>query len=380
MKIDYNKNKLERFIPITLIELQEEVKKLQIVDDNLLLQFTNKLRSYYHMEFHSELLKLKTNYHPFNPDRDTITLKKFSQEELIIKEKKLLEDIMPLLNSANYEKLTQESINKAIEETSPYGVDVSINFKEFDNLHLFFRGSSIREKEQRTLRTFYLRKEIIKTKIYRRLFLFFKQQVKGKELIYLKLFKDIPQSDLEMLFPNIKVKISLIDKIKLAITGGGGTIAGTVSLIGKMAVSLEPIALLTALGAFVAIIGRQVNSIFTHRTKYMAKLTKNLYFYNLDNNAGAISHILDMAEDEEVKEVFLSYLFILNSPKSLTKEKLDKDIESFIYNTFNLPMNFEIEDALDKLTRLQLVTETEITGKLNAVNLEKALILLQNKN
>jgi hypothetical protein len=375
--INYNHNKLERFIPITLIELQEEVTKLQIIDENLLVEFTNKLRSYYHTQFYGDLLKLKTNYHPFNPDRDTITLKSFSKEELILKEKRLLDDIVPLLNSANYEQLTQDSINKAIKETSPYGVDVSVNFEEFDNLHLFFRGSAIREEKQRTINSFYLKKELVKTKIYRRLFLFFKQQVKGKELIYLKLFKDIPQSDLEMLFPNIKVKISLLDKIKLIITGGGGTIAGTVTLLSKMAVSLEPIALLTALGGFLAILGRQITSIFTHRTKYMAKLTKNLYFYNLDNNAGAISHILDTAEDEEVKEVFLAYLFILYAEKSLTKKELDHSIEEFIYNTFSIPMNFEIEDALDKLIRLKLVNEN--IGKFNAVSIEEALNILQNK-
>jgi len=377
MKIDYNDNKLERFIPITFIELQEEVCKLQIIEKNLLEEFTNRLRNYYHKEFHSELLKLKTNYHPFNPDRDTITLKNFSKEELIRKEEKLLDDIIPLLNSANYEHLTQDSINQAIKETSPYGVDVSVDFNEFDNLHLFFRGSAIREENQRTAKSFYLKKERVQTRIYRRLFLFFKQKVDGKELIYLKLFKDIPQSDLEMLFPNIKVKISLLDKIKLTITGGGGTIAGSMTLIGKMAVSLEPMALLSALGAFGVIVGRQITSIFTHRTKYMAKLAKNLYFYNLDNNAGAISHILDMAEDEESKEVFLAYLFILKSSKSLTKEKLDSNIEKFIHDTFNIPMDFEIDDALEKLEKLGLIKQIRNNEKLEAIDIEQALVILR---
>jgi len=376
MNINYNNNKLERFIPITFIELQDEVTKLQIIDNNLLEQFSSCLREYYHKEFHSELLKIKTNYHPFNPDRDTITLKSFSNEELIAKEQKLLEDIVPLLNSANYEQLTEKEINEAIEETSPYGVDVSVDFKEFDNLLLFFRGSAFRKEERRTPKSLYLKKETIETRIYRRLFLLFKQQVEGKDLIYLKLFKDIPQSDLEMLFPNIQVKISLLDKIKLTVTGGGGTIAGTMTLIGKMATTLEPMALLSALGAFGAIVGRQITSIFTHRTKYMAKLTKNLYFYNLDNNAGAISHILDMAEDEEAKEVFLAYLFLLNSPTSLSKEELDSTIEEFINNTFNIPMDFEIEDALDKLIQLQLVTLNN--EKLQAIDIQKAINILRN--
>jgi len=375
MNINYSQNKLERFIPITFIELQEEVNKLQIIDTTLLDEFSNSLREYYHKEFHSELLKIKTNYHPFNPDRDTITLKSFSSNELKIKEEKLIDDIVPLLNSANYEQLTEDAINEAIEETSPYGVDVSVDFKEFDNLLLFFRGSAIKKEERRTLKSLYLKKELLETKIYRRLFLLFKQTIDGKEQIYLKLFKDIPQSDLEMLFPNIKVKISLIDKIKLTVTGGGGTIAGAMTLIGKMAVHLDPIALLSALGAFGAIIGRQITAIFSHRTKYMAKLTKNLYFYNLDNNAGAISHILDMAEDEEVKEVFLAYMFLLQSPTSLTKEQLDTTIEEFIQTTFNIPMDFEIEDALNKLIALKLVAYKN--EELQAIEFKEALSILR---
>ena len=376
MSINYNDQKLERFIPITFIELQEEVSKIQILDSKLLEDFSSLLREYYHKEFHSELLKIKTNYHPFNPDRDTITLKEFSAKELEQKEKKLLSDIIPLLNSANYEQLTGEDINEAIEETSPYGVDVSVDFNEFDNLLLFFRGSAIKKEQRRTLKSLYLKKEEIETKIYRRLFLLFKQNIDGKEQIYLKLFKDIPQSDLEMLFPNIKVKISLLDKIKLTVTGGGGTIAGAMTLIGKMTVHLDPIALLSALGAFGAVVGRQITSIFTHRTKYMAKLAKNLYFYNLDNNAGAISHIIDMAEDEEAKEVFLAYLFLLHSPTSLTKEELDNKIEEFIINTFNIPMDFEIYDALQKLIKIGLVKDTN--NSFQALDIKTALSVLKS--
>ena len=376
MNINYNNNKLERFIPITFIELQEEVAKFYITDNDLLEEFSSLLREYYHKIFHSELLKIKTNYHPFNPDRDTITLKKFSDEKLKQKEQKLLADIIPLLNSANYEQLTQDAINEAIEETSPYGVDVSVDFNEFDNLLLFFRGSAIKKEQRRTFQSLYLKKEEIETKIYRRLFLLFKQQNEGKEQIYLKLFKDIPQSDLEMLFPNIKVKISLLDKIKLTVTGGGGTIAGAMTLIGKMAVHLDPIALLSALGAFGAVVGRQITSIFTHRTKYMAKLAKNLYYYNLDNNAGAISHILDMAEDEEAKEVFLAYLFLLNSPTPLSKEELDEKIEIFVNTTFNIPMDFEIEDALDKLIKIGLVKKNN--NLLEAEDIQTALSVLKS--
>ena len=371
--INYNDDKLERFIPIAFSELKEEIIKLNISNCNDVENLAKSLRSYYHKDFYNRLLEAKRYYHLFNPDRDTVSIKEYTKEEKENLESIFIEKIVPLLNSANYERLNQLDINKAIEETSPYGVDVKVNFDEFDKLFLFFRGSAKKIEKRRTIKTLFLKKELIETLVYRRLFLLFKQKIDEKEYIYLKLFKDIPQSDLEMLFPNIKVKIALIDKIKLSVTGGGGTAAGAMSLFGKLSLALEPVALVSAIGAFGALIGRQIMSVFNHRTKYMAKLSKNLYYYNLDNNAGAISHLFDMAEDEESKEVFLAYMFLLQN-NGLTKEHLDKKIESFINDTFNIPMDFEIEDAIEKLLKLQLIRYEN--NKMLVMKIEDAIKLL----
>jgi len=374
LQIDYNTNKLERFIPITFVELEENILFLNIANKEDTKKFATLLRKIYHTIFHTQLLDIKKDYHSFNPDRDTITLKQYNNSELKNIEDSFLKNMIPLLNSANYEQLSQEEINEAFEETSPYGVEVSVDFNEFDNILLFFRGSAIKQEKRRTLKKLFLKKEDISTQIYRRLFILFKQKVDGKDLIYLKLFKDIPKSDLEMLFPNTKVKIALLDKVKLAVTGGGGTIAGSFTLLGKLAIALEPMALLSAIGAFGAIVWRQISSIFNHRVKYMAQLTKNLYFYNLDNNAGAISYILDMAEDEESKEVFLSYMFLLQSKEPLSIEDLDLKIEQYIQEQYSVPMDFEIDDAIQKLVALNLVIKLE--NKYQAKSIQKSIEIL----
>ena len=41
------------------------------------------------------------------------------------------------------------------------------------------------------------------------------------QYVYMRLFKDIPQEDLEMMFPNTQVQLRLFDKIKLGVTAGG---------------------------------------------------------------------------------------------------------------------------------------------------------------
>ena len=49
----------------------------------------------------------------------------------------------------------------------------------------------------------------------------------------LKLFQNVPRADIEMLFPNTKVEFKLLDKLKLGLTAGGGTVAGLMSIIPK---------------------------------------------------------------------------------------------------------------------------------------------------
>jgi len=362
MNVNYNNEKLERFIPITFNELKENILELDIAKAEEIEEFASLLQGHYHNLFHSQLIDIKESYHPFNPDRDTVTNKKYSHNDLENLQTKFLKDISPLLNSANYEELSEDDLNEAMNETSPYGVDVSVDFEDFEIIKLFFRGSAIKKEIVRTPKSLYLKKAEQTTYIYRRLFILFKQKQHNadeKELIYLKLFKDIPRNDLEMLFPNTKVKISLVDKVKLLVTGGGGTIGGAVTLLGKLAVTLDPIALLTAIGVFAGIIWRQIKSIFNHRVKYMAKLAESLYYYNLDNNAGVISYILDMAEAEEGKEAFLAYMFLLRSPKALSIKELDFMIEEFIFEKFSLKADFEIDDAIVKLTKLQLIDKTD---------------------
>ncbi|MCK9910185.1 TMEM143 family protein, partial [Microbacteriaceae bacterium K1510] len=71
--------------------------------------------------------------------------------------------------------------------------------------------------------------------------------------IYMKLFKNIPRSDIEMVFPNTRVRFRFYDKLRLGATAGGGLTLGTVSAAGKVALlATNPIA---AAGALVGLGG-----------------------------------------------------------------------------------------------------------------------------
>lgn len=102
----------------------------------------------------------------------------------------------------------------------------------------------------------------------------------------------------------------------------------------------------------------------------MAELAKKLYFYNLDNNRGALNYIVHMAEDSECKEALLAYLFLLESNKTISEQELDKSIEQYIKNIYSIEMDFEIDDGIRKLSDLGLIIKTD--GRLNAIKIQDA--------
>ena len=68
-----------------------------------------------------------------------------------------------------------------------------------------------------------------------------------------------------------------------------------------------------------------------------------------------IRNLVDTAEEEEFKEAILAYYFLLVEDRDLTTTELDETVERWFENKHNCRINFEIEDALQKLERWNLV-------------------------
>ena len=117
---------------------------------------------------------------------------------------------------------------------------------------------------------------------------------------------------------------------------------------------------MTALAAIGAFLFKQWNSYKNRKIKFMKTLGDSLYFKNLDNNAGVFYHIIADAEEEEFKEALLGYTFLLKSEEGLSARALDHRIEAWFQETFEVPLDFEVEDALGKLERLNLC---EVIGR-----------------
>ncbi len=202
--------------------------------------------------------------------------------------------------------------------------------------------------------------------------------------IYIKVFKNIPREDLEMMFPTTRVRFKLFDKIKLSVTtgtgvatsiygsltGGSSTVAaGGGLLTGLLAV---PYAMTMAIAGLAVVIFKQISEFFNQRTKYSMELARRLYFHSLADNRGALNLMIDRAEEQDLKEdLLLYYSLSQQSWPSADIGGLDKHIEEFILRDFGVVANFDIGDALARLKSDGLIKETQ--GQLVPISPEQAI-------
>src|SRR5690606_32963958 len=102
------------------------------------------------------------------------------------------------------------------------------------------------------------------------------------ENIYLKLFKNIPRTDIEMVFPNTRVKFRLLDKLRLGLTAGGGLGMGAVGAAGKLAVGASnPAVAASAVLGLGGVAFRQAVNFLNQKQRYMVVMAQNLYFHSM---------------------------------------------------------------------------------------------------
>jgi len=213
----------------------------------------------------------------------------------------------------------------------------------------------------------------------------------------LKMFQNVPKADIEMLFPNTTVGMRVIAKLMIgvpALVGGTaifttkmgasfillGTLVGYWLGIISEPVSLDQaslVALLASVGGIASYLFKQFSDFRNRKLAFMQTLTENLYFKNLDNNAGVFHRLIDEAEEEECKEAFFAYYFLLVKQDITGADTLDDAIESWFRASWGCDVDFEVDDALNKLRNLGLVIE--IPSVLTAVEIERGCEILDKR-
>ena len=178
------------------------------------------------------------------------------------------------------------------------------------------------------------------------------------DYVYIKLFKNIPRSDVEMAFPNTSVRFRMFDKIKFGVTAGSGFGVGVVSTAGKLALLSNPYTLVMTLAGLGGIAVRQASAFINQRNRYMVVLARNLYFHSMADNRGVMTLLADRAADEDIKEEMLLYTAVADARVSVRELKaVDEAIEQYLSKTFGIHVNFDVEERLARLKRDGVVTE-----------------------
>lgn len=341
-----------------------------------------KIETHFQNTFHLLRHELKHAYAPVDPDADTRMVETFRSDPAVERLGAIIEEV---LDRANYDKVSREQLLRAFKSASLFQLKLHVDLDEFEEALLFTRGASEREEEVKTL--FGLRRRQVKFINYERVVLFirFRKDVDARATLggcqpgstMLKLFQNVPGADMEMLFPNTRVGMRLIDKMMIAVPAlvSGGIVmttklGATLVLLGSLfgfwlglhadPVTLDKAAilvLLAGLGTLGGFFWKQYSSFRNRKLRFTQALTENLYFKLLDNNAGVLFRILDEAEDSECKEALLAYSFLLKSTVPLTASELDEEIEQWFEQQWQCRFDFDIDDALNKLALLELATE-----------------------
>jgi hypothetical protein len=343
----------EHFLPIDLFDLRQALvaRAASGVGAALGELFELYVRLF-HARLRPDLERLKRAYAPLRPDEDLLDLFTENAAQRAAGRETLLMELDTVLRRANYVPLTPAALDGALTKTSPHGLEVSVDLADYEVLRLYVRGRGLQRASHRHWRSGFTRLETSETPIYRRLFLVL--SLEPAEL-HLKLFRDVPDTDLEMLLPNTRVRIRAFDKLRLGVTGGGGVLGESVSAVTKLSATLNPITACLAIAGLGGVLWRQVSSVLAQRTKYMAALKSRLYFHNLDNNQGALTHLVELAGEEECKEALLAYAFLLGEP--CDRATLDGRVEAFLLQSFGLRADYEVQDGVRKLREAGLVLE-----------------------
>jgi hypothetical protein len=385
----------EHFIPLRKADLIEMLATRQSLSKDTEEQFSRLCRlveATLHGTFHDRLAQLKEAYASFDPDADAAPRTPLSDSELEARAGAVFAQFVSLLERANFRQLPREEIEAAVRSASQWGFKLSIDFSIFERLEVFARGDVIgKQKVRPWLKPW--RTVEIEVPTYQRLAVIFRLHP-GARLdesdalvrpIVLKLFKNIPKADVEILLPGSRVKMSLWDQGRIWLPTASGLGLAGYKLIAGGALMLT-FASLWSVAAFYSVaaaaIGYGAKTFFSYNTtkdKHQLKLTRNLYFQNLDNNAGVLFRLLDEAEEQEFRETILAWWVLWRHGKDgWTPRQIDRAVERFLRRTLDLGLDFEIHDALDKLRRLRMV-EATAGGKWLAVDLETAVAELERQ-
>jgi hypothetical protein len=338
----------------------------------------------FHYEYFAQLEALREEYFYFNPE--IAPHPQFDRDARERAYADLAASLARVAEDANFIELSHAEIAQAHRERVLTRVEIEAPVDDYREVRVFRRGHH-QETVERT-DWLGLRKRRHDVTVYDDVVVFVAikpegEIVSGRERkrlaqrkirpgsVLIKYFRNVASADINALFPHVRVVMGLRDKLLLsgpALAGGlpillklASTITVLFLVIGfylglsasvkddEMAAALAALSGLVALGGFVM---RQWLRYRHQALKYQKELTDNIYFRNINNNAGIFDAMIGAAEDQECKEAFLVYYFLCTATAAIPQPELKERIERWLRQAFGTTVDFAVAAALARLERL----------------------------
>ena len=350
----------DRFIPLRAEDLEQVLiadAAFFGCDSEELRKTCERFREQIDRESRSFRRLLEREYAPFDPDRDTMSLTEIEDCRRPEDYENILRRLSFLFDKANFEKLSDVQIEQAIRRANSRRMTVRVRSDAVEHLEVWVRGRGEITQRKTTWRHPIAGVEF-ETEIFRRMVVV--ARLKDDPNIVIKLFKDIPESDVESLLPHAHATMTLLDRIKL-VGSGAGALGATVAKLMTIAISFAALGKLIwilAFGLFTLML-KTFSGYRNARINRRGQRVQHLYFQNLANNASALHWLISMVKQEELKEVYLAYSFgtKLSGATGRWKQtpsiaEMSRGIENYLNDKFDFEIDFDINDAINSLIRL----------------------------
>lgn len=348
----------DRFIPIRPGDLAEAISRDSIrfgPEAAHLRALERELEDVIEQEAASCERSLAKLYAPLNPDRDTIVIGDEADAAGPVHQE-VNRWLAYLLDKANFERLDEVGLEAVVRQAGNASIKIRIRPERIDHLDLWVRGKSTATRRARTWRAPIagVPREV---GVYRRLAVV--GRLRGESTVFIKIFREIPFTDVEALLPHAEIRMSFLDRVKVW-GGGAGALGGVAGKLVQgvlFATSISKLAwlLIVPLGAMAV---RSFMGYRTARIHRESQRTRNLYYQNLASNAAAIHMLVALIAQEEIKEALVAYgICMARSRRGAgieCEEEIGGEARDYLTCRFGVDVDYDVHDGLETLDRLGL--------------------------
>ena len=367
----------DTFVPLhttDLVEFLSQHPKLIANDKATFKHLASLILALLHHVYRQRHEQMTYLYAPLDPDRDTLLMNLPLAEPRENLCDEMLTRLADVLRRANYHRLSREEIQRAMDAASRWGVRMRVDFNALKLIEVYARGDVVTQKTFRNWRHGF-RRCTVDIHLYQRLVVIFRTSPDGRDprfdwrRMYLRMFKNIPQQDVDMVLPATRIKLSWLDHSTIVLP----SLYALVSTLWKamrfavlltLAGLLKTAALIAlVLAALVYGLKAMFTSTINTRRRYHLNVAQNLYYQSLDNNAGAMLRLLEEGEQQEACEAVLSYfvaaILLQDTSNKATQpvslHAIDEACEEIILEATGIHIDFDVQGAAHDLVELGLL-------------------------